>query len=150
MANIVNWTGCPRATAPRAAAHRVSLGLDDTDRIGVVGLNGAGKSTLLRLLTRSEEPDDGRVSPHRREPAGRLGCPQTLHLSPEATVRDVVLGTEWLAESWAPSRVGRRRGVRGILDGLGMLPRSRPADRADVGGERRRVALAPRVVRESD
>src|SRR5690606_41763057 len=43
----------------------VSLGLGDSERVGVVGLNGAGKSTLLRLLSRAEEPDAGRVT-HRR------------------------------------------------------------------------------------
>src|SRR5690606_40780935 len=37
----------------------VSLGLGDSERVGVVGLNGAGKSTLLRLLSRAEEPDAG-------------------------------------------------------------------------------------------
>ena len=35
----------------RALLTDVSLGLDEADRVGVVGLNGAGKSTLLRLLT---------------------------------------------------------------------------------------------------
>ncbi|MBQ1014471.1 ATP-binding cassette domain-containing protein, partial [Micromonospora sp. M51] len=51
MANIVNLD---RVSKGYGAAGRlltdVSLGLDDADRIGVVGLNGAGKTTLLRML----------------------------------------------------------------------------------------------------
>lgn len=39
----------------------LSLGIDDGDRIGVVGRNGDGKSSLLGLFDGSIEPDDGRV-----------------------------------------------------------------------------------------
>ena len=35
------------------------------DRICVIGPNGCGKTTLLRVLTESEEPDDGRVVWHK-------------------------------------------------------------------------------------
>lgn len=43
----------------------VTLGIDEGDRIGVVGRNGDGKSTLLALLSQRLEPDGGRVT-HRR------------------------------------------------------------------------------------
>jgi ATPase subunit of ABC transporter with duplicated ATPase domains len=72
----------------------VSAGIEDDDRIGVVGLNGSGKSTLLRLVARQEEPDQGRVT-HRRD-LRVLALPQALDLPPGATVRDVVLGDIWL------------------------------------------------------
>src|SRR5689334_11774971 len=77
----------------------VSLGLDEGERVGVVGLNGAGKSTLLRLLTKAEEPDDGRVT--QRRDLRVLSLPQTLSLRPEATVRGVVVGEEWLPAAFA-------------------------------------------------
>ena len=32
------------------------------EKVGLVGPNGAGKSTIFRLLTREEEPDDGRIA----------------------------------------------------------------------------------------
>lgn len=35
----------------------VSLTIDETDKIGLVGNNGCGKSTLLKILTGSVEPD---------------------------------------------------------------------------------------------
>ena len=57
MANIVNLD---RVNKGYGAAGQlltdVSLGLDDDDRIGIVGLNGAGKSTLLRMLAKTRGP----------------------------------------------------------------------------------------------
>ena len=39
----------------------VSLGVDEGDRIGIVGRNGDGKSTLLSVMAGMLEPDEGRV-----------------------------------------------------------------------------------------
>ncbi|WP_329104564.1 ABC-F family ATP-binding cassette domain-containing protein [Micromonospora sp. NBC_01699] len=151
MANIVNLD---RVSKGYGAAGQlltdVSLGLDDANRIGVVGLNGAGKSTLLRLLTKLEEPDNGRVT-HRRD-LRVAWLPQTLNLTAEATVRDVVLGTAWLDQSMgAEHEWAGDAGVRGILDGLGMpyLGLDQPVGPMS-GGERRRVALAALLVRTAD
>jgi len=128
----------------------VSLGLDDADRIGVVGLNGAGKSTLLRLLARQEEPDAGRVTQRRGLRVAAL--PQELRLVPSATVGDVVLGTAWLAEGFgAEHEWAGDAAVRRVLAGLGM---GRLGLHAPVGpmsgGERRRVGLAALLVRRAD
>ncbi|RZU73163.1 ATPase subunit of ABC transporter with duplicated ATPase domains [Micromonospora kangleipakensis] len=151
MANIVNLDRVSKGYgAAGPLLTDVSLGLDDADRIGVVGLNGAGKSTLLRMLTKQEEPDDGRVT-HRRD-LRVLWLPQSLTLAPEATVRDVVLGTAWLGQSMgAEHEWAGDAGVRAILDGLGMpyLGLDQPVGPMS-GGERRRVALAALLVRESD
>ncbi|MCM0676231.1 ABC-F family ATP-binding cassette domain-containing protein [Micromonospora phytophila] len=151
MANIVNLDRVSKGYgAAGPLLTDVSLGLDDADRIGVVGLNGAGKSTLLRLLTKQEDPDDGRVT-HRRD-LRVAWLPQNLTLAPDATVRDVVLGTAWLAESMgAEHEWAGDAGVRAILGGLGMphLGLDQPVGPMS-GGERRRVALAALLVRESD
>lgn len=151
MANIVNLDRVSKGYgAAGPLLTDVSLGLDDADRIGVVGLNGAGKSTLLRLLTRQEEPDDGRVT-HRRD-LRVAGLPQNLQLAPDATVRDVVLGTAWLAEGMgAEHEWAGDAGVRAVLDGLGMPHLGLDAPVGPMsGGERRRVALAALLVRDAD
>ena len=151
MANIVNLD---RVNKGYGAAGQlltdVSLGLDDDARVGIVGLNGAGKSTLLRMLAKTEEPDSGRVT-HRRD-LRVAALPQNLTLAGEATVRDVVLGTAWLPEGMgAEHEWAGDSGVRAILDGLGMgyLGLETPVGPMS-GGERRRVALAALLVRESD
>lgn len=39
----------------------IDLGVEEGDKIGIVGINGTGKSTLLRILAGLEEPDAGTV-----------------------------------------------------------------------------------------
>jgi ATPase subunit of ABC transporter with duplicated ATPase domains len=151
MANIINLDRVSKGygTAGQLLTD-VSLGLDEADRIGVVGLNGAGKSTLLKLLGKLEEPDSGRVA-HRRD-LRVAALPQRLDLPGEITVRDVVLGTAWLDEGFAAEHEwAGDAGVRNVLDGLGM-----PGIGLDdpigpkSGGERRRIALAALLIRHCD
>ncbi|NUT34522.1 MAG: ABC-F family ATP-binding cassette domain-containing protein [Hamadaea sp.] len=151
MANIINLDKVSKGygTAGQLLTD-VSLGLDEADRIGVVGLNGSGKSTLLKLLAKQEEPDAGRVA-HRRDLRVAV-LPQRLDLPGEITVREVVLGTAWLDEGFAAEHEwAGDAGVRTVLDGLGM-----PGIGLDdpigpkSGGERRRIALAALLVRHCD
>ncbi|MCR5707143.1 MAG: ABC-F family ATP-binding cassette domain-containing protein [Ruminococcus sp.] len=69
----------------------VSLTIDETDKIGLVGNNGCGKSTLLKILTGSVEPDrfnekDGIVSFAGKTSIGYLE--QMGGLDSESTVMD--------------------------------------------------------------
>ncbi len=120
MANIVNLDRVTKAygTAGTLLAD-VSIGMSDTDRVGVVGLNGAGKSTLLNLMTKQIEPDSGRVT--QRRDLRVLSLPQTLSWHGALTVRDVVIGSAWLpAEFEAEHEWAGDAGIRGVLNGLGM------------------------------
>jgi ABC transport system ATP-binding/permease protein len=151
MANIINLDRVSKGYEPAGKLlDAVSLGVDDTDRIGVVGLNGAGKTTLLRLLTRAEPPDEGRVT-HRRG-VRVAALPQVLELNPAATVREVVLGTGWLGSGFAAEHEwAGDAGIRTVLAGLGMPDLGLDATVGPMsGGERRRVALAALLVRQAD
>jgi ABC transport system ATP-binding/permease protein len=151
VANIVNLDRASKGYGGVGALLTdVSAGIEDDDRIGVVGLNGAGKSTLLRLVTKQEEPDGGRVT-HRRD-LRVLALPQALDLAPTATVRDVVLGAAWLPAGFgAEHEWAGDAGIRTVLSGLGLpgLGLDQPVGPMS-GGERRRVALAALLVRSSD
>src|SRR5690554_5701130 len=112
----------------------VSLGVDEGDRIGIVGRNGDGKSSLLRLLTRQLEPDSGRVTVRGGVRIGVLEQQDTL--DPEATVRGAVVG-DAPEHEWA--------GDAKVRDVLGGLLADVPWDAAVgelSGGQRRRVSLA--------
>ena len=50
----------------------VSLGIDHTDRVGLIGANGAGKSTLLNVLLKRIEPDSGSVTHNNDLTVGML------------------------------------------------------------------------------
>ncbi len=146
MTNLVNLEAVSKSYGIRPLLSDVSLGVDEGDRIGVVGLNGGGKTTLLEVLAGLEAPDTGRVSQNRGLRTAVLT--QRIELPEHATVRHAVLDSlgvtaeyEWAADTR----------VRGILDGLGITALG--LDRAVAGlsgGERRRVALAAALVPELD
>lgn len=49
----------PGSTKP--VIHNMSLKLNHTDSLAIVGLNGAGKTTLIKLLTRVYDPTKGKI-----------------------------------------------------------------------------------------
>jgi ATP-binding cassette subfamily F protein uup len=149
MANLVNLERVSKSFGIRPLLDDVSLGVQEGERIGVVGLNGGGKTTLLEVLTGLAEPDAGRVS---RAGGLRLAVvTQRGGLPVGATVREVVLagldgGADAADHEWASDAR-----IRGVLAGIGIdsLGFDTPVD-ALSGGERRRVALAAALVRELD
>ena len=56
----------------------VTLGINEGDRIGIVGRNGDGKSSLLRLLAGRLQPDSGRVTRRSGVRVGVLDQADTL------------------------------------------------------------------------
>ena len=120
----------------------VTLGIDEGDRVGIVGGNGDGKSSLLALLAGSVEPDSGRIMKRGGTTIGTLE--QTDALDPEATVAHAVVG-DVPEHTWASDAR-----IRNILRGLiGDIPwDGRIGDLS--GGQRRRVDLARVLVGDFD
>ena len=44
-----------------AILQNVTQGIDEYDRIGVIGINGTGKSTLLAIVAGALEADEGQI-----------------------------------------------------------------------------------------
>ncbi len=120
----------------------VTLGVNEGDRIGIVGKNGDGKSSLLSVLAGVLPPDDGRVTHRRDVTVGMLG--QRDALSDAETVHHAVVGD--LPEyEWAASPR-----VRQILDGLiADVPWEGTVGELS-GGQRRRVDLARLLIGDYD
>ena len=120
----------------------VTLGVNEGDRIGIVGKNGDGKSTLLAVLAGALEPDDGRVTHRRGLTVGLLG--QRDALDDADTVHHAVVGDAPEYE-WAASAR-----IRHIIDGLiADVPWEGPVG-ALSGGQRRRVDLARLLIGDYD
>lgn len=120
----------------------VTIGVNEGDRIGIVGRNGDGKSTLLSLLAGRLEPDRGRVTRRRGITIGVLDQSDTL---PDGqTVGEAIVGGIDEHE-WAGNPL-----VRDVIDGLASdVPWD--ADVANLsGGQRRRVALAKLLIGDHD
>ncbi len=111
-----------------------SFGVNEGDRIGVVGRNGDGKSTLLRILSGELEPDQGSIIYRGGITVGILG--QDDSFSDDETVAHAVVGDtpEYV---WASDAT-----KRGIIERLvGDVPwGARIGDLS--GGQRRRCDLA--------
>ena len=56
-----------------------TIGINEGERIGVVGRNGDGKSTLLELIAHRLEPDSGTVTWRNGIHVGFLGQDDELH-----------------------------------------------------------------------
>lgn len=120
----------------------LTLGIDEGDRIGVVGGNGDGKSTLLKLLAGIREPDSGRVIRRSGTIVHMLG--QTDSLDPSASVAFSVVGDipehEWASDA----RV--RTIIEHLLADIAWDGRIGELS----GGQRRRVDLARVLIQPCD
>ncbi|HTL42398.1 MAG TPA: ABC-F family ATP-binding cassette domain-containing protein [Pseudolysinimonas sp.] len=144
MAHLLGAENIALEYPTRTVFDHVTIGIDEGDRVGVVGRNGDGKSTLLRLLSGRLEPDSGRVTRRGGVSIGMLD--QSDALVSGSTVADLIVDGraehEWAGES-------RIRDVIGGLIGAGDIPWTASVDDLS-GGQRRRVALAALLAHDWD
>ncbi|KGM13957.1 ABC-F family ATP-binding cassette domain-containing protein [Cellulomonas bogoriensis] len=120
----------------------VSLGVNEGDRIGIVGRNGDGKSSLLAMLAGRLQPDSGRVTVRGGVTIGVLDQADTL--DDTDTVGHAVVG-DAPEHQWA----GDPR-IRDVISGLLTdLPWDAVLGTLS-GGQRRRVALARLLAGDDD
>ncbi|MEO8042739.1 MAG: ABC-F family ATP-binding cassette domain-containing protein [Acidobacteriota bacterium] len=60
--NILSLENVSKNYGFRPLFENVTLGLEERDKIGIIGENGSGKTTLLRIIAGIEQPDTGRVT----------------------------------------------------------------------------------------
>lgn len=120
----------------------VTVGVNDGDRIGIVGRNGDGKSSLLGLLTGRITPNSGRVTYRSGLQVGALEQADTL--DPNRTVAQTLVGDRPEYE-WA----GEAR-VRDVVAGLVSDIDWQAPISALSGGQRRRVQLAVLLIGDWD
>ena len=59
--NILSMENVAKGYTEKFLFDEVSLGIEDSDRIGLVGINGTGKSTFLKIISGQIKPDLGRI-----------------------------------------------------------------------------------------
>jgi ATPase subunit of ABC transporter with duplicated ATPase domains len=120
----------------------LTIGVQDGDRIGIVGRNGDGKSTLLKLFARIQEPDSGQITKRGDVRIGILD--QFDQFLPSETISHVVVG-DTPEHEWA----GNSK-IRDIFQGLLKDFDFNQKVSELSGGQRRRVALAALLAKEWD
>ena len=149
----------------RTILDAATLGIEEGDRIGLVGRNGCGKTTFLKILAGLQSPDSGEITARRELVVSYL--PQDFTLEPSQDVREnvrrgasrtleLIAEFESLpAESKRHEELERRivalegwtldQRVEAAMSHLNCPPGGRRVDSLS-GGEQRRVALARAIV----
>ncbi len=60
--NLVSIENLRKSYALKVLFDNVALGIDEGDKIGLIGVNGTGKSTFLKIIAGLESPDAGTVT----------------------------------------------------------------------------------------
>ncbi|MBQ3600820.1 MAG: ABC-F family ATP-binding cassette domain-containing protein [Lachnospiraceae bacterium] len=123
--------------------NNVSIGINEKDKIGVLGINGTGKSTLLKILAGKESPDEGTVIKGNNVRVEYLA--QNPSFDDNKTILENVTGhlqhasTGWNVEGEAKAMLGKL----GITD-MDMKPSKMS------GGQKKRAALVRTLLTPAD
>ncbi len=60
--NILSMERLSKAYSERTLLDEVSLGINEGDKTGLIGINGTGKSTFLKIVAGVESPDAGTIT----------------------------------------------------------------------------------------
>ena len=169
MSNLIAATDLVVRYGDRTILDRATLGLQEGDRIGLVGRNGCGKTTFLKILAGLQQPDSGDVNRRRDLVVSYL--PQDFMLDETKNVHDNIRDgaqhvLNLIAEFEALPHDSKRheeieRRIQ-TLEGWTLDRRIEvamahlncpPADRSIgslSGGEKRRVAMCRAIVSQPD
>lgn len=138
--NVLNIEHVSKLYGDKMVLGDVSYGIQEGEKIGIIGINGTGKTTLLRILAGEEEPDSGQVI--RQNGLKIAFLKQNQEFPENASVLSCVMDgrkEDWSLESEAKS----------MLNTLGI-----PEHEAQIshlsGGQKKRVALAHVLLEPSD
>ena len=125
--NILNIENISKIYGEKVIFDHASFGIQEGDKIGIIGINGTGKTTLLKMAAGLEEPDEGQIIKQNNLRIAYL--PQNPQFPENATILSYIQDSEqqWKIESY--------------LNKLGILEYDTPIEYLS-GGQRRKVALA--------
>jgi ATP-binding cassette subfamily F protein uup len=123
-----------KSYGPRLLFSGITLGLLESQRVGLIGANGSGKSTLLRILAGQEPPDDGELIARRQLRIGYV--PQEDTFAPNQSCLDCVASA---TDSHLDDHERHLRAAQ-ALDRAGFLDPSQTTEKLS-GGWRKRLAI---------
>lgn len=135
--NIINIEHISKIYGEKTIYEDASFGIQQGDKIGIVGINGTGKSTLLKMVAGEEVPDAGQIISQNGLKTAYV--PQNPVFPDGADIRSYALGNgegeEWQVES--------------NLMELGITDLDQKIKHLS-GGQKRRVVLAKTLAGDFD
>ena len=127
--NLLNIEHISKIYGEKIIFDDASFGVQEGDKIGIVGINGTGKTTLLRMIAGTEVPDDGQII---RQNGMKIAHLTQNPVFPEGAtilsyVQSVAEDMEWRVQS--------------NLNTLGITDHTMKIEHLS-GGQKRRVAIA--------
>jgi ABC transport system ATP-binding/permease protein len=86
--NIISVENLHKSFSQKTICANETFGIDENDKIGLIGVNGCGKTTLLRMLVGKEPPDSGNITFRNNIRVGYLS--QIPELDLELTVYEQI------------------------------------------------------------
>ena len=86
--NLITLENISKSYSEKKLVENISLGINDKEKIGLIGVNGTGKSTLLKIIAGAEIPDDGTITKANKVRIEYL--PQNPYYDEDATVLEQV------------------------------------------------------------
>ena len=133
--NILNIENLTKGYGDKILFDKVNLGINEGDKIGIIGVNGSGKSTFLKMMAGLEEADSGQIIKNKQTDIAYLA--QNTEFEDGETVLSYVMrgkvssNPNWNLEAEAKS----------ILKKLYIEDVEMPVKPLS-GGEKKRIALA--------
>ena len=141
--NIVTLEHIGKTLGNTLLLQDVTLGMEDHDRIGVIGINGTGKSTILSIVSGQMEPDEGQVV--RRGGLRISVLDQNPVFDPDRTVlENIAEAIRQDEDYWNVEGEARAMLLRLGIDDPGMPWRQLS------GGQKKRAALTAALLTPSD
>ncbi len=177
--NILSLENVSKNYGIKPLFEQATFGIEDRDKIGIIGANGSGKTTLLRVIAGTETPDVGKVVRTQGQTLAYLA--QNPPINEEATVLETIFAASGgvmkliadyetachdLATNGADEKMLERvsdlqheleisggweieTNARIVLDRLGIFDTAAPMKTLS-GGQRKRVALAHELIFKPD
>ncbi len=139
--NLISVENLCKSFGEKVLFDNLTFGVEDTDKIGVIGVNGTGKSTLLKIIAGCEEPDNGSVVKMNGLRVGYL--PQIPLFDENEVVMDYM---NRICSIESPEEESE---AKSILTRLGIFDYFKPVSQLS-GGQRKRVALGAAMIAPVD
>ncbi len=141
--NLITIEHVSKSYTERKLFDDVSLGINEGDRIGIIGINGTGKSTFLKILAGLEEPDAGTVIKGKEVRIAYL--PQNPVFSDDKTLLENIVEGLVHPEEYRdiPGEAAAMLRKLGIPE-MGAVPSTLS------GGQRKRAALVRTLLMPAD